>query len=46
MSAIQKQCWEYVTDWVKEDCEKEDAAFINRVNSLFETKTEKQDAPK
>jgi len=46
MSDIQKQCWEYVTDWVKEDCAKEDAVFISKVNDLFKNQTEEQDAHK
>ena len=45
-SDIQKQCWEYVTDWVKEDCAKEDAVFISKVNDLFKNQTEEQDAAK
>jgi uncharacterized membrane-anchored protein YjiN (DUF445 family) len=37
MSDIQKQCWSYVTEWVKEDCEKEDRQFIEKVNQITQS---------
>jgi uncharacterized membrane-anchored protein YjiN (DUF445 family) len=37
MSDIQKQCWSYVTEWVKEDCEKEDRQFIEKVCKITQS---------
>jgi hypothetical protein len=33
-SDIQKQCWAYAADWAKEDCVKDDLAFIDKVNKI------------
>jgi uncharacterized membrane-anchored protein YjiN (DUF445 family) len=38
MSDIQKQCWSYVTAWVKEDCEEEDRQFIEIIKTFFDSK--------
>jgi hypothetical protein len=37
MSDIQKQCWSYVAEWVKESCDKEDRRFIEKVCEITQS---------